>query len=366
MMSKTATARTARPIPIALFAVAALTPLALLGLGIMGGGIWVAAGVAYMTVFAAMMDQITSAFIGDAVEGAEFPGTDALLVVLALGTLALMPAAVWAIAGDSGLSGLARFGVFLGTGLWFGQVANPTAHELIHRGHRGLFRLGALVYAVLLFGHHTSAHRLVHHRHAASADDPNTARSGEGYYAFLIRAWAGSFRKGLQAETALRARGASSGGARGIHPYAAYIGIAVICLALGYGIAGWAGVLAWGALAFHGQSQLMLSDYVQHYGLTRARLPDGRLEPVGPRHSWNAPQWFSASFMLNAPRHSDHHAHPSRPYPALRLPAPADAPRLPWPLPTACMIALVPPVWRRAMRPHLAPWRTPADRSVPG
>jgi len=333
-----------------------------LGLGINGGGVWVAAGLIYMTVFAAMMDQITAVFIGNADEGAEFPGTDALLVVLALGTLALMPAAVWAIAGGSGLSGLARFGVFLGAGLWVGQVANPAAHELIHRGRRGLFRLGALVYSVLLFGHHTSAHRLVHHRHAASVDDPNTARSGEGYYAFLLRAWAGSFRKGLAAETALRARG----DARGLHPYAVYVGIAVLCLASGYAIAGWAGTLAWAALAFHAQCQLMLSDYVQHYGLIRARLPNGRLEPVGPRHSWNAPHWFSAAFMLNAPRHSDHHAHPQRPYPALRLPGPDAAPRLPWPLPTACMIALIPPLWKRAIRPHLAPWRSAADHRPHG
>ena len=158
----------------------------------------------------------------------------------------------------------------------------------------------------------------------------------------------------------------SRGESRGLHPYAAYIAIALFCLALGYGIAGWIGVAIWAALAFHGQSQLMLSDYVQHYGLTRVMLPNGRLEPVGQHHSWNAPQWFSAAFMLNAPRHSDHHAHPARPYPALRLPAPDDAPRLPWPLPTACMIALIPPLWKRAIRPHLAPWRTAADQRLQG
>jgi alkane 1-monooxygenase len=64
--------------------------------------------------------------------------------------------------------------------------------------------------------------------------------------------------------------------------------------------------------------------------------------------------------MLNAPRHSDHHAHPARPYPALRLPAPEAAPRLPWSLPLACMIALAPPLWRRAIAPRLAAWRKPA------
>ena len=99
------------------------------------------------------------------------------------------------------------------------------------------------------------------------------------------------------------------------------------------------------------QAQLLLSDYVQHYGLTRAFAPDGRPEPVGDRHSWNAPQRFSAAMMLNAPRHSDHHAHPARPYPGA-APA-ARTRRLPWSLPMMANVALVPPLWRRMMHPRL-------------
>lgn len=339
--------------PIIVFAAAALAPLGLLVVGVCLGGGWSLAGLVYMTAFAALLDQITPLFSGDAAEGAEFPGGDALLVVLALGHLALLPLTVWAIAGSSDLSLPARLVLFVAAGLWFGQVANPAAHELIHRGHRWLFLLGGLMYCTLLFGHHTSAHRLVHHRHAASAADPNTARRGESYYAFFIRAWHGSYRQGLQAETALRARGSG----RGIHPYLAYFGLTFASLLAGFAIAGWAGVAVWAALALHAQSQLMLSDYVQHYGLSRGMRPDGKLEPVGVQHSWNAPQWFSSAYMLNAPRHSDHHAHPARPFPALRLPSATDAPRLPWPLPFACMLALAPPLWRRGMHPHLAKWR---------
>ncbi|MDZ4135336.1 MAG: fatty acid desaturase, partial [Paracoccaceae bacterium] len=233
-----------------------------------------------------------------------------------------------------------------------GQVANPAAHELIHRGNRGLFRLGVAVYGSLLFGHHVSAHRLVHHRHAASAQDPNTARAGEGYYRFAARAWAGSFRAGLAAENARRA-----GRKAGLHPYAAYAGLALASLALGWLVAGGWGVLAWAALATLAAAQLLLADYVQHYGLTRATLPQGGLEPVTERHSWNAPHWFSAHLMLNAPRHSDHHAHPSRPYPALRLPGPDAAPRLPYALPVCCALATLPPLWRRVMNPRLKRWR---------
>jgi alkane 1-monooxygenase len=100
-----------------------------------------------------------------------------------------------------------------------------------------------------------------------------------------------------------------------------------------------------------------MSDYVQHYGLARATGRNGKPEPVGVRHSWNSPHVMSSALMLNAPRHSDHHAHPARPYPALRLPDAADAPHLPWPLPVACTLALFPPLWKRAIRPHLAKWK---------
>lgn len=338
------------------FAIAALCPLALFGLALWAGGLWGLVGFLYMAVLVMVLDQLVRQLAGDAADGAEFPGADALLAVIGLGHLVLLPLVTWGVAGASGLGTGARVLLFFGAGLWMGQVAHPAAHELIHRGNRWLFRLGVAVYVSLLFGQHASAHRLVHHRHVASADDPNTARSGEGFYRFAMRAWRGSFVQGWRAETALRARG--SGG--GLHPYAVYIGGALAALSLASVVAGTAGVLVWAGLALHAQSQLLVSDYVQHYGLMRRVQLDGRLEPVGPRHSWNAGSWFSSALMLNAPRHSDHHVHPSRPYPALRLPPEQDAPRLPWPLPVACAIAFVPSLWRRAIRPHLAQWKVSA------
>jgi alkane 1-monooxygenase len=342
------------PLPMTLFALASASPLVLFALGIWAGGLWAFAGLVYMAALVAVLDQIKGLFMGDAPDGAEFPAADTLLVVLALGHLVTLPMVVWAVSGDSDLSGWQRAALMLGAGLWFGQVSNPMAHELIHRGDRMLYGLGVSVYTSLLFGHHSSAHRLVHHRHAASAADPNSARAGEGFYRFFLRAWGGSFMRGWAEENTLRAR---SQAGRGLHPYAVYLGGAMLALALAFLIAGGWGVVVWAGLALHAQVQLMLSDYVQHYGLTRAPRDGGRLEPVAARHSWNAPQWFSSAMMLNAPRHSDHHAHPARPYPALRLPDATDAPHLPWPLPVACTLALFPALWKRAIRPHLAKWK---------
>ena len=355
---------------MALFALISLAPLALFAAGIwqgggrLGGG-WLLAGLIYMSLLAASLDQIGALFTGDRADGAGFPAASPLLAAIALGHLGLLPLATHAIAGDSGLSGPERGVLFAGTGLWFGQVANPAAHELIHRGQRGLFGLGVLIYATLLFGHHASAHRLVHHRHAASPLDPSSARAGEGYYAFAARAWLGSFREGWRAETELRARrGPPRNPLRRPHPYLVYAAIAVASLCTGWLIAGFVGVLVWAGLALHAQSQLLLSDYVQHYGLTRGPRADGTLEPVDARHSWNAGHWFTSGLMLNAARHSDHHAHPARPFAALRLPASAAAPRLPWSLPVACLIALAPSVWQRAMKPHLARWQHAPDAAA--
>lgn len=344
-----------RPLPLVAFAAASLLPLPLIGLGAVYGGAWVWGAVLYMAVLTLVLDQVLPLTEG-AAEGDAFPAADALLVSVALGTLMALPGVVWAIAGDSGRSATERGLLFLAAGFWFGQVGHPAAHELIHRPRRALFRLGVTVYVAFLFGQHASAHRLVHHRHVASAEDPNTARAGEGFYRFALRAWRGSFRRGMQAETDLRARGSATGP----HPYVFHLAAGLLALGLALAIAGGAGLLVWTGLALHVQSQILLSDYVQHYGLTRNRRPDGKLEPVGPRHSWNTAHWFTSAMMLNAARHSDHHVNPSRPFPALHLPPEDQAPRLPWPLPQACLMALFPRLWRRAIRPHLARWRTPA------
>jgi len=343
-----------RPLPLAAFALAALLPLPLLWLGAVLGGWWLWAAFLYMGLLTVLLDQLIPLTAGQAEDG-EFPAADLLLASVAIGALGALPIATWAIAGESGLSRGECVLLFLATGFWLGQVAHPAAHELIHRPRRELFRLGAAVYSAILFGQHASAHRLVHHRHVASQQDPNTARAGEGFYRFALRAWRGSFVEGYRAEAALRARGPWTGP----HPYAGYLAGSALALATAILIAGLPGLLAWTLLALHAQMQILLSDYVQHYGLARQTRPDGKLEPVGPRHSWNTAHWFTSAMMLNAPRHSDHHAHPTRPFPALRLPPEDQAPRLPWPLPVACGLALMPRLWRRAIRPHLARWRLP-------
>jgi len=138
-----------------------------------------------------------------------------------------------------------------------------------------------------------------------------------------------------------------------------YVSGAALTLGIAAIIAGWGGVVQLLALAAYAQMQLLLSDYVQHYGLRRKPRADGRIEPVGPQHSWNAPQWYSSAMMLNAPRHSDHHMRPARAFPALEV-TPDTMPILPRSLPVMAALALVPPIWRRVMDRRVARWQQTA------
>lgn len=342
--------------PVTIFAAATLIPVLLLTMGASLGGVWIVVALLYLTAFAFLMDQAIAMATPDAPPGCEFPAANGLSVLLAVAHFGLLFMGVWAVSGGSGLDHAGRIAAFLAFGLFFGQISNSNAHELIHRARRPLFWLGAAVFTSHLFGHHASAHPRVHHRLVATPGDPNSARLGESFYHFAPRAWIGSFGKGLAAENARMASGRS--GWR--HPYVAYIGGGVALCGLMAFFFGLPGLLAYLALAGYATSQLLLSDYVQHYGLTRDKLRNGRYSPVNMRHSWNAPHWFSSYMMLNAPRHSDHHAHPGRVYPALTLPAAKEAPMLPLSLPAMATLALLPRTWRRVMDRRALRWQSPA------
>lgn len=343
-----------------LFTIATCLPVLLIGLAVAWDGAWTWAAVGYLTVLTFLLDRLIAAQAANTDPEAEFPAADTLLTVLGLAHFALYAAALWGIAGPSGLTTMERVLTGFATGLFFGQISHPVAHELIHRTARPLRLLGRLIYTSLLVGHHASAHLRVHHVHVGSEADPNSARPGEGFYRYALRASAGSFRAGFTAENRLRA------GRKPLwtHPYVLYLGGALVLIAGALALGGPKALFTLLALSLYAQMQILMSDYVQHYGLRRATLPDGRLEPVGPKHSWNTPHWFSSALMLNAPRHSDHHVTPSRSYPALQLDRDT-MPMLPLPLPLMATIALFPSLWRRIMDRRCGKWRNHAEPAPP-
>ncbi len=197
-------------------------------------------------------------------------------------------------------------------------------------------------------GHHASAHLLIHHPYVATDKDPNSPELGVGFWTYLPLAWWASFHGALRRETTRH------GGVIWAHPYPWHMAIAALFAIYAYVMGGGLGVLAHLAAAALFHIQVMLSDYIQHYGLRRPIGPDGRPAPQSAQDSWNAPRPYSTKMLLAAPLHSDHHLHPSRSY--IDLTHATGHPRLPYSLPVMAALATVPPLWRRVMDPRAAKW----------
>ncbi len=324
------------------FTFASLTPLGLIVIAALTGGVWGWMSLAGITLGVFCLDHFSRYKVAPSGRGA-----DLLLTTVGLAHFAVL---VTIFAYLPQLPLVEALPLALAVGLAFGQISHPAAHEMIHHKVRRMRRLGRAVYGSMLLGHHASAHMRVHHIHVATDRDPNSAPRGMGFYRFYVKAWAGSFRAGFRAETAARAR-QTNPQPWVTHPYWGHILWACATLAYAVAMSGQLGLL-WGLfICLYAHAQVFLADYVQHYGLRRRILENGKPEPVGSAHSWNAPHWYSSVMMLNAPRHSHHHTAPTTPYPALMLDA--HMPTLPYALPVMAVIALHPPLWRRIMARRL-------------
>jgi alkane 1-monooxygenase len=273
---------------------------------------------------------------------------------LLIGFLVWIPSA-----GHLGL--IEKLGLFFGMGVIAGTIGIVYAHELMHRPRRLERGLADLLLALVLYGHFRSAHLLVHHRHVATPGDPASARMGEGFWAFFLRVLPGSYGTAARAEAALLAR-------RGLtawhwrHPYWRYHLYQLLVLAAAFWLAGWLGVILVLVQAAVAIWQLELVNYIEHYGLTRRHLGDGRYEAAGWHHSWNGTHRASNWLLINLQRHADHHMHPGRAYPLLQAGASGGGATLPHGYPVMTSLALVPPLWRWRMDRRVRRWR---DRFYP-
>lgn len=334
------------------FITATSSAVALLLLAGLIGGIWPLLSVVYLTLISCALDSWIRVSDEPPTTNEHPPSGQGLAIFLGLAHFVLLVIAIYAVSGGGDHSWMTRLLCFLGFGMFFGQISNANAHELIHRQSRNARRLGTAIYVSMLFGHHMSAHSKVHHVWVATGRDPNSPTEHESFYHFWPRAWFGSFILGLRAENDLRSRRIKKP-AFWTHPYVSYVVGGILTLWLSLALFGLLGLATCVALAIYAQMQLLLSDYVQHYGLSRRIDRNGKPEPVSPAHSWNSPHVCNSALLLNATRHSNHHMHPSQNFPALQLDT-ATMPMLPRSLPAMAMVAMVPKLWRKVMNPRVA------------
>src|SRR5579875_1936625 len=258
-------------------------------------------------------------------------------------------AAFWVMTRHGGLPVADRVGVAVTVGMLNGVAIN-TAHELGHKKEHLERWFARIALAPCGYGHFFIEHNRGHHVRVATPDDPASSRLGESFWRFWPRTVAGSVANGWRLErTRLRRTGRRTWSPRNdvLNAWAMTAALWAVLVALfGPGILPY--LLLQAVLAF---SLLEAVNYLEHYGLRRATLPNGRFERVTPRHSWNNNHLTTNLFLFHLQRHSDHHANPTRRYQALRHFG--ESPQLPAGYAAMILLAYFPPLWRRVMDPRV-------------
>ena len=240
-------------------------------------------------------------------------------------------------------------GMAFSIGFVTGAQGITFAHELGHSRRRADRALAWILMGTVFYPQFMVEHYRGHHARAATHDDPASARGGESLWRFLPRTLVGSFVNAWRLEAQQLARMRRSWWRSPLAWWTAG-GIAFVGLFAGVGM--WKPLALWVLQSAFAVWLLETVNYIEHYGLQRATAADGRPEPFGVQHAWNADHVISNSLLANLQRHSDHHAHAWKPFPDLEVMP--QGPQLPTGYAGAILIAVVPPLWFRLMDPRLA------------
>ncbi len=237
-------------------------------------------------------------------------------------------------------------GMIACAGILFGALGINIAHELGHRREKLFQHMAKALLLLSMYMHFFIEHNRGHHRRMATPEDPATARRGEVVYAFLFRSVVFGWLSAWKLE-ARRLRGKSLRHHLRNNQMLHFQLIQVVAVSLVGFVFGAKVAFGWVSAAVVGFLLLEVVNYVEHYGLLRKKLPNGKYERVSPHHSWTSDHPISRALLFELPRHADHHAHPARPYGSLRHFT--DAHQLPTGYSGMILLALIPPLFFRVM-----------------
>ncbi len=334
-----------------------LVPLAVVGAGYGGWTVW------FLPTYGWIVTSILDAIAGPETRNPDTDTPEAELFWYRLITMIWLPVQaatiygmIWYVTRADHLGAWEKIVLFFGLGVISGSIGITYAHELMHQKNRLERWLGDLLLATVLYSHFRTEHLLVHHRYVGTPRDAVSARYNEGFHRAFLRVLRDGPGSAWRAERQRLARA----GRPALHrsnPFWRYAALQLAALALAFALGGWVGLALFAWQAFVAVWQLELVNYVEHYGLTRRHLGEGRYEHVLPRHSWNADHKVTNWFLINLQRHSDHHYKPDRRFPLLQTYSADEAPQLPFGYPAMTALAMVPPLWRRRMNPRVRAWR---------
>ena len=236
------------------------------------------------------------------------------------------------------------------------QAVFVVGHELIHRRTTWERRVGEFLLASASYPQYATEHLYIHHAKVGTPHDVGSAPKGESFWRYFPREVVSNLTHSWKSAVERLARRRLP-----VWHYSNQFWRYGIFLVFWYGLVFWMSGI-WAVLVFIllGLScvfSMKISNYFQHYGLRRVRLPNGRWEKVMPRHSWSADWKFSNWMFFNMQRHADHHAMASRHYPLLQIRDSAESPELPGTYADMMNIVLRPKRWFEKMDPLVDQWR---------
>jgi alkane 1-monooxygenase len=227
-------------------------------------------------------------------------------------------------------------------GLLCGTNGINVGHELGHRSktHEKIMAKALLLSS--LYMHFYIEHNKGHHKRVGTKEDPATARYGEWIYSFYFRTIALSYIHAWEISN----HDVKKAGHKifSIHnEMILFHVIQLAFLALIFFSFGWLATLYFVIAAVLGMLLLETVNYIEHYGLQRKQIAEGKYERAMPEHSWNSDHPIGRIMLFELSRHSDHHYLASRKYQTLRHHD--NSPQMPTGYPGMMILSLFPPAW---------------------
>ena len=242
-----------------------------------------------------------------------------------------------------GLGWVISIGVIGGLGI-------NVAHEMIHKDEKLETLAGGFLLSLMVYAGFKVEHLRGHHVHVSTPEDASSSRYNQTLYNFLPRAYARNFMNAWRLE-AERLRKKGLGALHWRNELIWWYCLSALAL-IGFTLAfGWLGAVFFLGQSFIALNMLEVVNYLEHYGLHRRKLKNGRYERTGPEHSWNSNYFLTNVFLFHLQRHSDHHAWAKRRYQVLRHHE--IAPQLPAGYTAMILLALFPPLWKKVMNPRV-------------
>jgi alkane 1-monooxygenase len=311
--------------------------------GLLSHGPWAYAALAFAFGLVPLLEAVLPTFAANLsetqrAERLRQPWYDVLVLVqipLHLGAIVLFLMVVPEDRAAGDLTSLV--GHITAMGVSCGSLAINIAHELGHRPNGMYQRLAQGLLVTTLYGQFFIDHNLGHHKNVATPEDASTARYGEVLYNFWFRSIIGVWQTAWRLKPGLMA----------------LLFSAEVLMLLGIWMSAPLAFVPFLLASLMGILLLETVNYIEHYGLLRAKVSEFRYENAQPIHSWNSNHPLGRFMLFELTRHSDHHANPYKPYPVLDHFD--EAPQMPAGYPAMMVLAAVPPIWFRVMNPRLKP-----------